>query len=262
MKATEKYNPDILSIDILGSLQSFGSIENVVSKVVCNAQYQSGGFFCVSNTHQVVLGKESQEFRRVQESAHSSFSDSTVLAICGKVLGYPVSLDWSFRGFDLFEALLAQASNVGIKVGFYGGNEKTLALMVAKTRENYPALDVAWAYSPPFRPLTSDEIQAVVEDINSRELDLVFVGIGCPKQELFMGQISDFVPKTTMIGVGAAFDFYSGAVKPSPSWVHRCGFEWIYRLASEPRRLGRRYLEYNVKFIAYFIHQIFTRSFK
>ena len=195
-------------------------------------------------------------FRSVQDSAVACFPDSTVLSFSASLLREQVSAQNSFRGYDLFLALLRAAQSERVSVGFYGGSPQAIEIIRERAGKHFPNLKVAFSYSPPFRPLDDSEVSETVDWINQSGVDLLFVGIGCPKQEIFMNHVTERLPRTTMIGVGAAFDFYAGIVKPSPRWVHKVGLEWLYRLFSEPKRLWRRYFEYNLKYIYYFLHQL------
>lgn len=132
-------------------------------------------------------------------------------------------------------------------VYFYGSTEATLALLKRRLREAFPALRMRME-SPPFRALTAEEDSATVDRINSSGAGLVFVGLGCPKQERWMAEHRGRI-HAVMIGVGAAFDFHAGTVRRAPAWMRDNGFEWLHRLLSEPRRLWKRYLVTNTLFI-------------
>lgn len=252
---------NLVNVDILGVIQTFGPLHMVVREIISHAGGSQAGYFCVSNTHQLVLGKEDPSFLDVQHAAVASFPDSTVLVASAALMGAEVKLKDTFRGYDLFRTLLAAAVEHNVSVGFYGGSTETLSAISGLSRRDFPGLEVAFECSPPFRPLTQPEMYQIMEEIDQSNVGLLFVGIGCPKQETFMNQAAGMLSRTTMIGIGAAFDFYAGAVRPSPNWVHQAGLEWLYRLLSEPRRLGRRYLEYNSKYLFYFAKQwLYGRS--
>ncbi len=158
-------------------------------------------------------------------------------------------------GPQLTPLLLERAANVGITVGFYGGDPETIEALRRVAAERWPKLRVAYAYSPPFRPLTSEEDAEVVSAILEAGVSLLFVGLGCPKQERWMAEHRDRLPVVT-IGVGAAFDFLAGSKRQAPRILQRVGLEWAYRLISEPRRLWRRYLRQNPRFLALFARQL------
>lgn len=158
-------------------------------------------------------------------------------------------------GPDLMPRLLARAAERGISVGFYGGDQATLDALTRVAAERWPGLGVSYAYSPPFRPLTPEEDAEVVEAILDAGVDLLFVGLGCPKQERWMAEHRDRLPLVS-IGVGAAFDFLAGSKRQAPRFLQRIGLEWVFRLVSEPRRLWRRYLRQNPRFLALFARQV------
>lgn len=127
---------------------------------------------------------------------------------------------------------------------FYGGAPGTPELLIGRLKGKFPGLRIAGAYSPPFRPLTDAEDREIVEKINASKADILWVGISSPKQEQWMAGHLGKLRAPVMIGVGAAFDFLSGRKRQAPRWIQRAGMEWLFRLASEPRRLWRRYAQY------------------
>src|SRR6185295_17153445 len=137
-------------------------------------------------------------------------------------------------------ALCAEAARVGWRVYFHGGASGVAAALAEEMRRRHPGLVVAGADSPPFRPLTGEEDAALVEAINGSEADLVFVGLGCPKQETWMADHRGRLAAPVLLGVGAAFDFHTGRVRQAPRWMMAAGLEWLFRWSQEPRRLGRR----------------------
>ncbi len=168
------------------------------------------------------------------------------LGVCGQGRVY---------GPDLMIHVCQAASEQGVPVGFYGGHPETLPLLTTNLRARFPALHVAYAYSPPFRPLTEEEDAGVVEAINRSGARILFVGLGCPKQELWMAAHLGRI-RAVMLGVGAAFDFHAGRVRQAPRWMQYAGLEWLFRLAMEPRRLWRRYARHNPRFVALALAQL------
>jgi N-acetylglucosaminyldiphosphoundecaprenol N-acetyl-beta-D-mannosaminyltransferase len=151
-------------------------------------------------------------------------------------------------------ALLAAAEQAGVSAGFYGGSQAVLDALVKTVHLRYPKLDVAFAESPPFRALTPAEDAAAVDRIASSGARLLFVGLGCPKQENWVMEHRGRVP-AVMLAVGAAFDFIAGSKRRAPRWMGRCGLEWAFRFATEPRRLAWRYLKHNPRFVVFFLRQ-------
>jgi N-acetylglucosaminyldiphosphoundecaprenol N-acetyl-beta-D-mannosaminyltransferase len=157
-------------------------------------------------------------------------------------------------GPDATEVLLQAAQDSGTPVGFYGGSEATLTRLVAEVRRRYPELEIAFTMSPPFRPLEAAEDEEITKRICASGVRMLFVGLGCPKQEHWIMAHRGRIP-AVMLGVGAAFDFLGGSKRQAPRWMMRNGLEWVFRLTSEPRRLAGRYLKHNPRFVAVFLYQ-------
>ena len=158
-------------------------------------------------------------------------------------------------GPDAMEHLLEAAQESGIPIGFYGGTEKTLAKLVAEVQHRYGQLNIVFTMSPPFRTLDSAEDEDVTRRIAQSGAQMLFVGLGCPKQERWIMNHHGRIP-AVMFGVGAAFDFFAGTQPQAPRWMMRCGLEWLFRLAAEPRRLARRYFRNNPRFMVLFARQL------
>jgi N-acetylglucosaminyldiphosphoundecaprenol N-acetyl-beta-D-mannosaminyltransferase len=198
-----------------------------------------------------------------------SYDDASFLAVmnaCDLVTPDGMPLVWGLTmlgvrsatrvcGPELTPLLLARAAEQGIPVGFYGGDQRTIEALVGVAVSRWPSLRVAYAVSPPFRPLTPQEDEAVVDAITAAGVRLLFVGLGCPKQERWMAEHRERLPIVT-IGVGAAFDFLAGSKRQAPAFLQRWGLEWAFRLVTEPRRLWRRYLRQNPRFVALFARQL------
>ena len=145
--------------------------------------------------------------------------------------------------------LCRRSAEEGVPVYFYGGAPDVLEALQANLKQQFPGLQVAGAYSPPFRPLTPDEDEAAVRAINESGAGMVFLGLGYPKQDLFAYEHRRRIVPVQLC-VGAAFDFHAGRVPRAPRWMQRSGLEWCHRLAQEPKRLWRRYLVGNTLFLA------------
>jgi N-acetylglucosaminyldiphosphoundecaprenol N-acetyl-beta-D-mannosaminyltransferase len=150
-----------------------------------------------------------------------------------------------------------RSAQTGTKMYLYGGrNQGALVELALRLRHRFPGLRIVGGYSPPFRALTDEEQAFVIDDINRSGADVVWVGIGQPKQEVWMREFRDRLDAPMLVGVGAAFDFHAGLVPQAPSWMQAVGLEWVFRLAQEPRRLWRRYVRYNPRFVAGFARQL------
>jgi N-acetylglucosaminyldiphosphoundecaprenol N-acetyl-beta-D-mannosaminyltransferase len=193
----------------------------------------------------------------------------TMTAVLGATLAVPdgMPLVWALRalghkratrvyGPDLMLGFCARAATAGTPMYLYGGrDEAALALLTTRLRERFPGLRIVGSYTPPFRELTAQEERQVVADIDASGAQVVWVGIGQPKQERWMHRMRPRLRAPLLVGVGAAFDFHAGLMPQAPRWMQRAGLEWSYRLAREPRRLWRRYARYNPAFVAGFARQ-------
>jgi N-acetylglucosaminyldiphosphoundecaprenol N-acetyl-beta-D-mannosaminyltransferase len=163
-------------------------------------------------------------------------------------------------GPELMARYCERAAGSGTRMFLYGGrNQGALVQLALNLRHRYPGIQIVGGYSPPFRDLDADEQDAIVGEINRSRADVVWVGIGQPKQEKWMARMHEKLDAPVLVGVGAAFDFHAGLVPQAPAWMQEIGLEWAYRLAHEPRRLWRRYARYNPRFVASFARQYATR---
>lgn len=188
----------------------------------------------------------SEPYRTVLEEADLISPDGMPLVWALRKLGFPGQE--RVCGPDLMLALCAEAAVRGLKIGLYGAEEKVLSALKQRLEMASPGLQIVYCHAPPYRPLTAEEDQAVCSEILASGAQLLFVGIGHPKQEIWIAEHKDRLP-VTMLGVGAAFLFHSGFVKRAPVWMRKVGLEWLYRLLSEPRRLFSRYLSSIVGFL-------------
>lgn len=212
-------------------------------------------YVCMSNVHVTMESYDSADYRALINAADLVNPDGMPLVWALRLFGARDATQ--VRGPTLVRRLLAQAAADGVAVGFYGGTQDVLGRILGICHELHPDLHVAYAHAPPFRPLTEAEDAAVVRDINQSGARLLFVGLGCPKQERWMAAHKGSV-HGVMLGVGAAFDFLAGAKPEAPMWMRRAGLEWCFRLASEPRRLWWRYAYHNPRFVARLLEQYFT----
>lgn len=159
------------------------------------------------------------------------------------------------RANDMMIRLCSLAEEKDWPVGFYGASQSVIDQILDRAKRDFPRLEVSYAYSPPFRPLTDEEESAVIEEIKAADPRFLFVGLGCPKQERWMAKNREKL-SAVMFGVGASFDFFAGNVKESPAWLGRLGLEWLFRLWQEPRRLWYRYLVLNPRFMGLAVVQL------
>jgi len=214
-------------------------------------------YVCVSAVNNVVVASRDPEFLDAMNGSDMTTPDGMPLAWALRLLG----ADEATRvcGPVLTGVVCETAARRGIPVGFYGGAPDVLEELTRTLDRRLPELRIAYAYSPPFRALTAEEDAKVVEDIVSSGCRILFVGLGAPKQERWMAERVGALP-CVMLGVGAAFDVVAGRSPRAPELLQRMGLEWAYRLVHEPRRLWRRYLLGNPRFVALFARQLVARA--
>ncbi|MFZ5491953.1 MAG: WecB/TagA/CpsF family glycosyltransferase [Pseudomonadota bacterium] len=209
------------------------------------AQRRESRYVAICNAHVVVSAARDAAYREVIDGADMATPDGAPVAWMLRRQGHAGQA--RINGPDLMWALCERCAAQGVPVYCYGSTPQTLDLLTQRLRAAFPALVVS-VESPPFRTLTGQEDADAVARINASGAGIVFVGLGCPKQERWMAQHRGRV-RAVMIGVGAAFDFHAGTVRRAPAWMQSHGLEWLHRLASEPRRLWKRYLVTNTLFV-------------
>jgi N-acetylglucosaminyldiphosphoundecaprenol N-acetyl-beta-D-mannosaminyltransferase len=250
--------PTLESRSIVGMRVDATSYSDASDRIMAWATNGESRMVCAASVNNVMETREDRDFLEVMNRSDLTTPDGMPLVWGLKLLG--VEAPSRTYGPTLTEILLARAESEEVPVGFYGGSPEVLAdlLEIAKTR--WPKLEIAYAYSPPFRAPTEDERRSEVAAINASGTRLLFVGIGTPKQDRWMDSNKHHIG-AVMLGVGAAFDFIAGVKKQAPSTLQRLGLEWFFRLITEPRRLWRRYLVRNPRFLYLFgLQLIRTRT--
>lgn len=205
------------------------------------------GYVCVTNVHVVMEAQASDHLKEVLNHSFLTVPDGRPSVWIGRSRGHP-EMD-QVGGPDLILKVCEMSSRKGFTQFFYGGQPGVAERLREEMCRRYPGLKVVGTYTPPFRPLSKEEEEALRVQFEGLKPDITWIGLGAPKQELFMAQYLDRLDTTIMIGVGAAFDMHTGRTKDAPQWVKRAGFAWFHRLAQEPRRLWKRYLRTNSSFI-------------
>ena len=205
-----------------------------------------GKYICVSNVHTTVMSYENEEYRKIQNGAAMALPDGAPLSSYSRRKGYKQAQ--RVTGPDLMLELFAISKEKGYRHYFYGATEETLQSMKEVLERDYPGIQIAGMYAPPFRALTPQEDAQIVAKINESRPDFIWIGLGAPKQEEWMYQHMGQL-QGVLIGVGAGFDYLAGYIKRAPRWMQRMSLEWLYRLLQDPKRLWRRYFTSNVKFI-------------
>jgi N-acetylglucosaminyldiphosphoundecaprenol N-acetyl-beta-D-mannosaminyltransferase len=241
---------------ILGTRVDATSYQHAAAEILRWARLGESRYVCVATVNNVIEAYDDPAYHEVMNGADLVTPDGVPLVWALRLLG--VGEATRVYGPDLTPMLCERAATLGVPVGFYGSAPEVLEDLTANLVRRYPALRVVYSHSPPFRLLTPDEEGRVVECINRSGAQLLFVGLGAPKQEQWMAAHKGTVP-AVMLGVGAAFDFLAGRKRQAPKLLQRLGLEWLFRLLSEPRRLWRRYLYRNPRFVALFVLQLTGR---
>jgi|CXWL01.1.fsa_nt_gi N-acetylglucosaminyldiphosphoundecaprenol N-acetyl-beta-D-mannosaminyltransferase len=222
------------------------SWNETLARITIWSKARESRYVCICNVHSVVTASQDGEFRRVVNQADMATPDGMPVAWMLREQGFPGQE--RINGPDLMWKYCAQAERSGEIMYFYGSTDETLQLLSTKLLAAFPNLRIGGVYSPPFRVLSEAEDEATVASINASGAGVVFVGLGCPKQEKWMAAHRNRI-HAVMIGVGAAFDYHAGTVQRAPLWMQRNGLEWLHRLCSEPRRLWKRYFVTNTIFV-------------
>ena len=238
---------------ILGVHVAVSSYDEAIEKCLVWARERQSRALFFAAVHMIMEAVDDPAFLSQLNSAGTVLPDGMPLVWALRALGARNAR--RVCGPDFTALMLAAAEGAGLPVGFYGGSQAGLEALVAAVRLRHPNLRVAYMESPPFRPLTPEEDLAVVERITSSQAVLLFVGLGCPKQEHWITEHLGRV-HSVMFAVGAAFDFIAGSKRRAPRWMQRSGLEWTFRFVTEPRRLAMRYLKHNPRFVLQFLRQL------
>jgi N-acetylglucosaminyldiphosphoundecaprenol N-acetyl-beta-D-mannosaminyltransferase len=239
--------------EVLGVQLALTDYERTMDWMDGVVETRGKAYLSAAAVHLVMVAQEDEPTRRATLDASLVVPDGQPLVWALRALGHQASRVY---GPDLMAKYCERSASTGVKMYLYGGrNQGALVELALRLRRRFPGLQIVGGYSPPFRALTDDEQDWVVEDINRSGADVVWVGIGQPKQEIWMREFRDRLDTPMLVGVGAAFDFHAGLVPQAPAWMQATGLEWVFRLVQEPRRLWRRYVRYNPRFVAGFAQQ-------
>ncbi|GAB2795860.1 WecB/TagA/CpsF family glycosyltransferase [Rhabdobacter roseus] len=226
-----------------------GTYDSFVSKVVDLGMKKRSSYVCVANVHMMGEAKKDPSYAKIINEADLVTPDGMPLVLAMRWL-YNVPQE-RVAGCDLFPSLLNEAAKKNLNVFFLGSTQDVLNKLEDKCIRNIPKLKIAGKYSPPFRQATEDEQKALIKIINDSNSHIIFVALGCPKQEKWMASMKGKI-QGVMIGVGNAFPVYAGIEKLAPQWMRRLSLEWVYRFAQDPQRLWKRYIVNNSMFIWWF----------
>lgn len=231
---------------ILGIPVANANYAETIQKVAGWVSAQESRMVCVTPVHSLVDAWRLPAHRAALLASDHNTADGVPVVWAQRLLGYRGAT--RVYGPDLTLKLLERAALEGWRVAFHGGHQDRLPVLLARLIERFPSLDVVYAHSPPFGPLSESHQSHLESELRRTRPDLVFVGLGAPKQELLMSRLRGRVPGV-LLGVGAAFDFHAGAVSQAPGWIQGLGLEWAFRLAMEPRRLFVRYARSNPLYV-------------
>lgn len=232
---------------VLGVGVSAISLQQAVDLIVDACKKRVKGYVSVTGVHGVIEAQDDPAFRNILNDSFLCTPDGMPNVWLGKLHGHRHMT--RVYGPDLMLDLFAVSAREGLRHFFYGGANGVAVELKEKLEARFPGIQVVGTYEPPFRPLNPDEESNLVKRVEEARPDVFWVGLSTPKQEKFMAAYLSKLDTSIMIGVGAAFDFHAGRVRQAPRWIQRSGFEWLYRLCCEPRRLWKRYFRNNPRFL-------------
>ena len=230
---------NIIGLDILVT-----NMSKTVELIEKNIEELRGKYICVGNVHTTVMAHDDAHYHTVQSEAAFVLPDGKPLSVYSRKHGFADAQ--RVTGPDLMLEFFKRDN--GLRHYFYGSTEETLVMLREKLMEQYPNLKIAGMVSPPFHELSEAEDAEEVRKINESGADIIWVGLGAPKQENWMYEHKDKV-QGVMIGVGAGFDYHAGNIKRAPKWMQKMSLEWLYRLLQDPKRLFKRYLVTNTRYL-------------
>ena len=246
--------PEVHTREILGLPIAMTDYDRAMDVMDAMIARRERGYVCAVAVHAVMVSQSDPEMHRAVSGSTLTVPDGMPLVWAANVLGE--SLPNRVYGPELMRRYNKRCAEKRHRVWLYGGRDQgSLVQLALRMRQDNPGIDIVGGYSPPFRPLTSEEEDALVDRINASRPDVLWVGIGVPKQEKWMARMRERLDVPVMCAVGAAFDFHAGRISMAPSWMQERGLEWTYRIAQEPRRLLPRYLYFNPRFLLAFARQ-------
>lgn len=238
---------DAPRFNVLGVGVSALTLTDATHRIIATQGQKQLGYISVCTVHGISEARRVPALQKIFNHSWLNTPDGMPLVWLGRHHGHDTIT--RVYGPDLMLLVCDAGRASGLRHYFYGGAPGVAESLQAKLSARFPGLEVVGTYTPPFHPLTNDEFTALQADIAAKSPDIIWVGLGTPKQERFMAETWAKLDTALMIGVGAAFDFHSGRVRQAPQWMQRSGLEWLFRLAMEPRRLAYRYLVYNPLFV-------------
>lgn len=253
MKTQVEKMPALQNRKIVGMRVDATSYADATDRIIAGASEKVGKYVCAANVHMVMETYDNPKFADVVNRADLVTPDGMPLVWGLRALGIESAA--RVCGPNLTLNVCAAAAQKQVPIALYGGTVESLVDFTEFLEQQFPGIDIVCQISPPFRELTPAEDAAYTQQIVESGAQILFVGIGCPRQEIWMAEHQSRIP-AVMLGVGAAFNFYSGRVKQAPKWMQKVGLEWLFRLMMEPRRLWKRYLKHNPRFVLLFLLQL------
>lgn len=245
--------PPLASQEVLGIPLALTDYTRTLDWIDAAVAARQPAYVCVAAVHTVMESQEDEGLRQAVLASDFTVPDGMPLVWAMNLLGH--NLSSRVYGPDLMEKACERAARTGQTFYLYGGRPAALETLRRELPRRYPGLRIVGARPGPFRALADDEAEAIASELNAAEPDVVWVGLGVPLQEKFMLAMRHRLEAPVLVGVGAAFDFHAGLKKQAPDALQRLGLEWAFRLVQEPRRLWRRYLRYNPRFVIGFARQ-------
>lgn len=232
--------------NILGLKVTVTNMKETVDYIGENIEKLKGKYICITNVHTTIMAYENEKYMDIQNNAALILPDGNPLSALSRKRGFKEAK--RVAGPDLMHEIFKLSEENRYKYYFYGSSEETLKQLNIKLKEKYPKINIVGMFSPPFKEEVSLENEEKLNEINKLNPDFIWVGLGAPKQEIWM-RLHENKVNGLMIGVGAGFDYFADKIKRAPKWMQKSSLEWLYRLMQEPRRLFKRYFITNLKFI-------------
>lgn len=235
-------------VEIIGVKISVVNFRSALSYLFENLNNAKGNYICAANVHTTVMAHENENYKLVQNNSFLTLPDGKPLSVIGKRRGF-VTME-RVTGPDFLEGVLRETENTEIKHYFYGTTQENLDAFHNKVRNMFPQVNIVGAEPSVFRPLSEKEENELIDRINNSKADFVWIALGAPRQEIFCKRLSNKT-NAVWVAVGGAFNVISGVIPRAPQWLQDHGLEWFYRFSKEPKRLFKRYLTTNTKFLWY-----------
>ena len=232
--------------NILGLNVTVTNMNETVDYIGENIDKLKGKYICITNVHTTIMAYENEKYMDIQNNAVLILPDGNPLSALSRKMGFKEAK--RVAGPDLMHEIFKLSEENRYRHYFYGSTEETLKQLNIKLKEKYPKITIVGMFSPPFNEEVSLESEEKLNEINRLNPDFIWVGLGAPKQEIWM-RLHENKVNGLMIGVGAGFDYFADKIKRAPKWMQKSSLEWLYRLMQEPRRLFKRYFITNIKFI-------------